>query len=73
MNQVHADYRGFVITPLAAFDDGLYTSMLILRDKAGRQRATGMLGQFASANEACQFALAVGMEEIDRQMALSSD
>jgi hypothetical protein len=63
--QIH--YRGFVITPLAAYDGGMYAAMVIIGDPEGLQRASGVLGQFASAEEACTYALVVGKEEVERR------
>jgi hypothetical protein len=59
-------YRGFCISPLAAYDGGLYASMVIIGDQHGRQRASGVLGQFPSAEEACTYAIVFGKEEVDR-------
>jgi hypothetical protein len=63
-------YRGFLITPLAAYDGGLYAAMVIIGDCYGSQRASGVLGQFASAEEACSYALVFGKEEVDRRFAM---
>jgi hypothetical protein len=66
MNQVQVQYRGFIITPMAAFDGGLYAAMTIICDANGLQRASGILGHFASADEARAFALMAGKDEVDR-------
>jgi hypothetical protein len=67
MNQTRTEYRGFVITPMAAFDGGLYAAMAIICDDHGQQRASGVLGHFASADEATAFALIAGKDEVDRR------
>ncbi|BAO89700.1 MULTISPECIES: hypothetical protein [Caballeronia] len=72
MNQVQVNYRGFVITPMAAFDGGLYAAMSIICDASGLQRASGVLGHFGTADEACAFALAAAKDEIDRRTWRSS-
>jgi hypothetical protein len=68
MNQVQVGYRGFVITPMAAFDGGLYAAMTIVCDPGGLQRASGILGHFGSADEARAFALMAGKDEVDRRV-----
>jgi hypothetical protein len=40
--------------------------MVIIGDQHGRQRASGILGHFASAEEACAYAAMFGREEVDR-------
>jgi hypothetical protein len=59
-------YKNFVLRPLAAYDDGMYVAMLILRNGDGIQTATGVLGSFACALDARRFALKHGMDEIDQ-------
>ncbi|MFM0140150.1 hypothetical protein [Caballeronia grimmiae] len=59
-------YKGFVLRPLAAYDDGMYAAMLILRNRDGIQTASGVLGSFACAIDARRFALKHGMHEIDQ-------
>ena len=68
MNQVQVNYRGFVITPMAAFDGGLYAAMTIICDASGLQRASGILGHFHSADEARAYALMSGKDEVDRRV-----
>ena len=58
-------YKNVVLIPLAAYDDGTYAAMLIVRELDGLQRASGILGHFACALDARKFALAYGMTEID--------
>jgi hypothetical protein len=60
-------HRGNSITPLAAYDGGLYAAMVIIGDPQGQQRASGVLGHFPSAEEACSYAVVFGKEEIDRR------
>jgi hypothetical protein len=68
MGQIQVSYRGFIITPMAAFDGGLYAAMMIICDVSGLQRASGVLGHFPSAEEACAFALAAGKDEVDHRI-----
>ena len=68
MNQPQFNYRGFIITPMAAYDRGLYAAMTIICDADGLQRASGVLRHFASADEACDFALMSGRDEVDRRL-----
>ncbi|SAK85602.1 hypothetical protein AWB75_05711 [Caballeronia catudaia] len=72
MNEVQVNYHGFIITPMAAFDGGLYAAMAIICDGNGLQRASGILGHFASAEEARAFALISAKDEIDRHVWHSS-
>ncbi|KDR37766.1 hypothetical protein BG61_07790 [Caballeronia glathei] len=60
-------YKEFTVRPLAAYDDGMYASMLILRKPDGTQRATGVLGRFPCALEARRFAIGYDMAEIDHR------
>jgi hypothetical protein len=62
---VQTCYRGYSISPFAAYDGGLYAAMVIIGDQHGRQRASGILGHFASAEEACAYAAMFGREEVD--------
>jgi hypothetical protein len=66
--QPRVNYRGFSITPLAAYDGGLYVAMVIIGERDGSQRASGVLGYFSSAEEACTFAMGKGKEEVDGRL-----
>ncbi len=65
MQNVEVTHKTFILTPLAAYDEGMYAALLIVRKPDGTQRATKELGRFYSALEACTFAIAHGMTEID--------
>jgi hypothetical protein len=58
-------YKGTVLIPLAAFDDGSYAAMLIVESPDETQRASGVLGNFPTADEACRYAVEYGMAEVD--------
>ncbi|MDR5781160.1 hypothetical protein QCE63_17195 [Caballeronia sp. LZ065] len=73
MHSPEVIYKGFALTPVVAPDDGMYTAMLIVREPAGTQRATGMLGEFPSPQEARRFAFLYGMAEIDHRKAPEPD
>jgi hypothetical protein len=60
-------YKGTVLIPLAAFDDGSYAAMLIVGSPDESQRASGVLGNFPTADEACRYAVEYGMAEIDQR------
>lgn len=62
-------YKGFGIQPLAAYDEGRYAAMVIVRSPDGYQRASDVLGSFADPTEAKQHALRQGMSEVDRRTA----
>ena len=67
MQDAEVTYKEFTLRPLAAYDEGMYASMLILREPDGTQRATEVLGRFACALEARRYAIAYGMAEIDHR------
>jgi hypothetical protein len=60
-------YKGFVLRPLAAYEDGVYVAMVIVRKPDGSQSASGELGNFPCALNARRFALLHGMTQIDQR------
>jgi hypothetical protein len=58
-------YHGYAIQALAAYDEGAYASMFILQPPGGSERASYILGHFASASDAKRFALKRGQTEVD--------
>ena len=67
MQYAEIAYENVVLIPLAAYDEGMYAAMLIVREIDGVQRATGVLGHFPCPVDARKFALAYGMAEIDQR------
>jgi hypothetical protein len=67
MQDAEIAYKNVVLIPLAAYDEGLYAAMLIVRELNGLQRASGVLGHFRVAADARDFALAYGIAEIDER------
>jgi hypothetical protein len=65
MQDAEVAYKNVVLIPLAAYDDGLYAAMLIIREFDGLQSATGVLGHFPNPVDARKFALAYGTAAID--------
>lgn len=66
-------YKGHVLSASAVLEQDRYAAMLIVRDPSGTRRASGTLGEFASAIGAVRYAFAYGMAEIDhRQSAQQS-
>jgi hypothetical protein len=65
MESAAVAYKTFILIPLAAYDEGLYAAILIVRKPDGTQRATGVLGCFPCPGEAREFAIAYGVGEID--------
>jgi hypothetical protein len=65
MFKTQLTYKGIVLIPLAAFDAGTYAAMFIVEDSDESQRASGVLGNFPTADEACRYAVEYGMAEID--------
>lgn len=66
MNRYDVIYKDFVLIPLAAYDEGSYAAILIVRQRNGVESASRVLGIFPSPCLARQFALKHGMAEIDR-------
>jgi hypothetical protein len=67
MSNVTITYKGVVLVPLAALEAGQYAAMVIIRKPDNSERASGVLGHFASANAACQFAIEYGMAQVDQR------
>jgi hypothetical protein len=65
-------YKGFALIPLAAYDEGSYAAMLIFEKADHSQTASGVLGTFSTAEEACRYAVEYGMAEIERFKPLPS-
>ncbi|QIE29885.1 hypothetical protein SBC1_76430 (plasmid) [Caballeronia sp. SBC1] len=66
MSKVAVTYKGFFLTPLAAFDEGSYAAMVIVERPDHSEKASGVLGHFANPDAACRCAVEYGMAEIDR-------
>jgi len=66
MFKAELTYKGVVLIPLAAFDAGSYAAMVIVETPDESQRASGVLGNFPTADEACRYAVEYGMAEVDR-------
>lgn len=68
MFKTQLTYKGIVLFPIAAFDAGSYASMLIVEELDQSQRASGVLGNFPTADEACRYAVEYGIAEIDTRI-----
>jgi hypothetical protein len=73
MRDAEIAYKNVVLIPLAAYDEGSYAAMLIVRELDGLQRASGVLGHFPSPIDARKFALDYGMTEIDARWIAHPD
>jgi hypothetical protein len=73
MRDAEIAYKNVVLIPLAAYDEGTYAAMLIVREQDGLQRASGVLGHFPCPTDARKFALAYGMTEIDARWLAHPD
>lgn len=73
MENAEVTYKSFVLTPLAAYDEGMYAAMLIVRKPDDTQRATEVLGRFPCAPDAREFAIAYGMSQIDARLLPESE
>ncbi|SAK51042.1 hypothetical protein AWB77_01286 [Caballeronia fortuita] len=62
-------YKGHVLSATAVLDRDRYAAVLVVRDPGGARHASGMLGEFASAIGALQYAFAYGMAEIDHRQS----
>lgn len=67
MSKVAVTYKGFVLIPLAAFDEGSYAAMIIIEQPDRSQRASGILERFSNPDAAYRYAIECGMAEIDRR------
>ncbi|MBN3760584.1 hypothetical protein [Burkholderia sp. Ac-20365] len=66
MNSEKTLYLGYSLQALAAYDDGSYASMYIVRPPSGSERVSPVLGHFSSPVDARQFALRRGKMDVDR-------
>lgn len=57
-------YGNLVLVPLAAYDEGMYAAMLVVRKPNEAEQATKVLGRFPSAGEARRYAIDYGMARI---------
>ena len=62
-------YKGHVLSATALPDQDKYAAMLVVREPCGTRRASGTLGEFASAIGAVRYAFAYGMAEIDHRQS----
>jgi hypothetical protein len=69
MQAMSITYKGFVLKPVAEGEADCSLSKLIITGPDGRPRASGVLGCFASHDEACRFALEHGITQIDEMGA----
>ncbi|SAL16449.1 hypothetical protein AWB69_00862 [Caballeronia udeis] len=65
MHAIPLDYNDHVLMPLAAGECGSFASMVIVTKPNGARWASGVLGHFAEADDACRFAIAYGKAEVD--------
>jgi hypothetical protein len=65
MHAIPLNYNDHVLVPLAAGERGSYASMVIVTKPNGARWASGVLGHFAEADEACRFAIEYGKAEVD--------
>ncbi|BCF95336.1 hypothetical protein [Paraburkholderia sp. PGU16] len=65
MNREKTVYLGYSLQALAAYDDGSYASMYIVRPPGGTERVSPVLGHFASPADAVQFALRRAKTDVD--------
>jgi hypothetical protein len=66
MHAIPFSYKGWTLIPLAVGSTGSFASMLVLRGPDGHRRALGSLGDFATENEACKFAMKYGRAVVDK-------
>jgi hypothetical protein len=65
MHAIPLNYNDHVLVPLAAGERGSFASMVIVTKPNGARWASGVLGHFAEADDACRFAIEYGKAEID--------
>src|SRR5471032_856798 len=67
MHAIPLNYNDHVLVPLAAGERGSFASMVIVTKPNGARWASGVLGHFAEADDACRFAIEYGKAEVDGQ------
>jgi hypothetical protein len=65
MHAIPLSYNDHVLVPLAAGERGSFASMVIVTKPNGARWASGVLGHFTEADDACRFAIAYGKAEVD--------
>jgi hypothetical protein len=71
MHAIPLNYNDHVLMPLAAGERGSFASMVVVTEPNGASWASGVLGHFSEANDACRFAIEFGKTEVDgRRLAL---
>ncbi|EKS71789.1 MULTISPECIES: hypothetical protein [Caballeronia] len=60
-------YKGCVLAPGLAEDDGMYSLELAILSPDGQRQTTGVLGDFPCPIEALRFAFQYGMAQIDHE------
>jgi len=65
MHAIPLNYNDHVLVPLAAGERGSFASMVIVTKPNGARWASGVLGHFAEADDACRFAVEYGKAEVD--------
>jgi|ERR1700731_3757956 hypothetical protein len=65
MHAIPLNYNDHVLVPLAAGERGSFASMVIVTKPNGARWASGILGHFSEADDACRFAIAYGKVEVD--------
>jgi hypothetical protein len=65
MHAIPLNYNLHVLLPLAAGEHGSFASMVIVTEPNGARWASGVLGHFSEANDACKFAIEYGKAEVD--------
>jgi hypothetical protein len=65
MHAIPLNYNDHVLVPLAAGERGSFAAMVIVTKPNGARWASGVLGHFAEADDACRFAIEYGKAEVD--------
>ena len=65
MHAIPLKYNDHVLVPLAAGERGSFASMVIVTKPNGARWASGVLGHFSEADDACRFAIEYGKAEVD--------
>jgi hypothetical protein len=61
MHAIPLNYNDHVLVPLAAGERGSFASMVIVTKPNGARWASGVLGHFSEADDACRFAIEYGI------------
>jgi hypothetical protein len=73
MHAIPLNYNDHILVPLAAGERGSFASMVIVTKPNGARWASGVLGHFAEADDACRFAIEYGKRKSTAEASASGE